>query len=323
MNDAETENDINAVIEAHTRAMAARLRGAEAMKSIANGVFDDATPTKLAWRGVWGPRELGSNRNPTMSTTVAFYAPLAHVLALAPKGTTPHLWTSFKSMSAGETRDGDVHAAVAEGYNAWSNVLGYQHPKDVEGDEYSMCAILGGGELSYLDGGLRNDGLEHLMWSRIARLVHASNGRFVFPGGDKYISGCRAPGEHTEAYKDARQNVTEEFPGASREEIDNLVRLMYWRDRRSYVVLCVAFLTREQMAAARTEHEAIKAKAAEPDKRAAQMERRAKREAKRAPDDTAATRAGAKQRRRESLVDVTNTPAAATARTRRRRRAGE
>ena len=36
----------------------------------------------------------------------------------------------------------DVHAAVDEGYNAWSNALGYQHPKDVKGDEYSMCAIL-------------------------------------------------------------------------------------------------------------------------------------------------------------------------------------
>ena len=144
MNNAETDKDINAVIEAHTRAMAARSRGAEAMKSIANGVFDDATPTELAWRGVWGPRELGSNRNPTMSTTVAFYAPLAHVLARAPKGTTPHLWTSFKSMSAGETCDGDVHAAVDEGYNAWSNALGYQHPKDVKGDSTDVRHHRGG-----------------------------------------------------------------------------------------------------------------------------------------------------------------------------------
>ena len=73
------------------------------------------------------------------------------------------------------------------------------------------------------------------------------------------------------------KRVLKTYPMASEKERDDLVRLLHWKGRRAFVVMCVAFLTPEEMETARAKHATITSEG--PAKRAARKERRAKRAA--------------------------------------------
>jgi hypothetical protein len=86
---------------------------------------------------------------------------------------------------------------------------------------------------------------------------------------------------------------------ATEKKRDDLVRLLHWKGRRAYVVLCVAFLTPEEMETARVKHNFMTSEG--PAKYAVIKERRAKR-----TGEEAAAKGSRDKRVRKSLSDVTN-----------------
>ncbi len=268
-------------------------RGPAAMREEADAIFHPSEPKQLRWRGLFHGRHTSVDRSLEM-----FDVSLRGLLENAPEGATAHAWASFWSHGEGESSPTDVHKAVEEGWNVWRNGLGFQHPKDVERDNYAFATVLTGGEMAFVDAGHANDGLEKLVIDGLRKLANASGGAVVYPGGG-YKPGCRRPGVHWLSTKALMQGVRATFPEATDEERDELVRLLYWKGRRAYVVLCVAFLTREEMTAARAQHDSIK------ERKQAKHAATKKRRAKRAAEDAAAEGSTAKRRRR-SLSDVTN-----------------
>ena len=190
----------------------------------------------------------------------------------------------------------DVHKALEEGWNAWQRSHGFEHPKDVERKDYAFATVLTGGEMSYVDAGHKTDGLEGMALRRLRELASESGGNIVDPGRG-YTAGCRKPHANVAATKRLVQCVLKTYPMASEKERDDLVRLLHWKSRRAYVVLCVAFLTPKEMEDARAKRELITSE--EPARYAAAKERRAKR----AAEDVAAKGSRVK---RQSLSDVTN-----------------
>ena len=267
-------------------------RGADAMCEEVNGIFDLSDPTQLRWRGRFHDEE-----NKPVESVEVFDLTLSGLLANAPEGTTAHTWASFWSHGETESSPDDVHKAIEEGWNVWRNGLGFLHPKDVERDNYAFATVLTGGEMAYVDAGHSTDGLEGMVSRRLRELASQSGGTIIVPGGDTYVSGCRRPNVTAAATKGLVKRVLKTYPMASEKERDDLVRLLHWKGRRAYVILCVAFLTPEEMEDARAKHATITSEG--PAKRAAAKERRAKR----AAEDGSSHRSNFK---RKSLSDVTN-----------------
>ena len=264
-------------------------RGPGAMCEEVAGIFDLSAPTQLSWRGRFHDEETKSEE--------LFEFSLRDLLAQAPDGTTAHTWASFWSTGERESSPDDVHKAVEEGWNAWQRSHGFEHPKDVDRNEYAFATVLTGGEMAYVDAGHSTDGLEGMVLKRLRELASDSGGSIVVPGRDLYIPGCRRPNANAAATKGLVECVLKTFPSATKEKRDDLVRLMHWKGRRAYVVLCVAFLTPKEMEDARAKHESITSEGQA--KYAAAKERRAKR----AAEDVAAKGSRVK---RKSLSDVTN-----------------
>ena len=132
---------------------------------------------------------------------------------------------------------------------------------------------------------------------RLRELASQSGGTIVVPGRDNYKPGCKRPHGTAAATKRLVKRVLKRYPMASEKERDDLVRLLHWNGRRAFVVMCVAFLTPEEMEDARAKHATITSEG--PAKRAAAKERRAKR----AAEDGSSHRSNFK---RKSLSDVTN-----------------
>ena len=267
-------------------------RGPGAMCEEVAGIFDLSAPTQLRWRGRFHDEE-----NKPVESKEVFGLSLRDLLAQAPDGTTAHTWASFWSTGERESSpDDDVHKAVEEGWNAWQRSHGFLHPKDVERNDYAFATVLTGGEMAYVDAGHSTDGLEGMALRRLRELASESGGNIVVPGRG-YTAGCRKPHANAAATKRLVQCVLKTYPMASEKERDDLVRLLHWKSRRAYVVLCVAFLTPKEMEDARAKRELITSE--EPARYAAAKERRAKR----AAEDVAAKGSRVK---RQSLSDVTN-----------------
>ena len=270
-------------------------RGPGAMCKEVAGIFDLSAPTQLRWRGRFHDEE-----NKPVESKEVFGLSLRDLLAQAPDGTTAHTWASFWSTGERESSpDDDVHKAVEEGWNVWRTALGFLHPKDVVRANYAFATVLTGGEMAYVDAGHSTDGLEGMMLKRLRELASQSGGSIIVPGRDQYKPGCKRPHGTAAATKRLVQCVLKTYPMASEKERDDLVRLLHWKGRRAYVILCVAFLTPKEMEDARAKHESIISEG--PAKRAARKERKAKR----AAEDAAAEGSGVK-RPRTSLGDVTN-----------------
>lgn len=274
-------------------------RGPEAMREEANAIFDALDPKPLTWRGCFR----GWNR----SVEVCEQQTLRDLLAKAPKGTTPVVWASFWSRldGPGDSGEMDVHKAVEEGFNTWTRQLGHAHPRDVTRDSYAFVSVLAGGEMSYVDAGHGVDGLEGFVIAKIKELAGASDGTVVYPGGDAYKAGCREPDGRSKMTRLVKAHIEKKYPQATDQDRKDLIRLLHWNGRRAFVVLCVAFLTRDEMDAARMKHESIKAanREAGSTKRAESKKRKAKRAA--AEAEAPAEGTGAKPRR-PRLSDVTN-----------------
>ena len=266
-------------------------RGPGAMCEEVAGIFDLSAPTQLRWRGRFHDEE-----NKPVESKEVFKLSLRDLLAQAPDGTTAHTWASFWSTGERESSPDDVHKALEEGWNAWQRSHGFEHPKDVERKDYAFATVLTGGEMSYVDAGHKTDGLEGMALRRLRELASESGGNIVVPGRG-YTAGCRKPHANAAATKRLVQCVLKTYPMASEKERDDLVRLLHWKSRRAYVVLCVAFLTPKEMEDARAKRELITSE--EPARYAAAKERRAKR----AAEDVAAKGSRVK---RQSLSDVTN-----------------
>ena len=266
-------------------------RGPGAMCEEVAGIFDLSAPTQLRWRGRFHDEE-----NKPVESKEVFGLSLRDLLAQAPDGTTAHTWASFWSTGERESSPDDVHKALEEGWNAWQRSHGFEHPKDVERKDYAFATVLTGGEMSYVDAGHKTDGLEGMALRRLRELASESGGNIVVPGRG-YTAGCRKPHANAAATKRLVQCVLKTYPMASEKERDDLVRLLHWKSRRAYVVLCVAFLTPKEMEDARAKRELITSE--EPARYAAAKERRAKR----AAEDVAAKGSRVK---RQSLSDVTN-----------------
>ena len=266
-------------------------RGPGAMCEEVAGIFDLSAPTQLRWRGRFHDEE-----NKPVESKEVFKLSLRDLLAQAPDGTTAHTWASFWSTGERESSPDDVHKALEEGWNAWQRSHGFEHPKDVERKDYAFATVLTGGEMSYVDAGHKTDGLEGMALRRLRELASESGGNIVVPGRG-YTAGCRKPHANAAVTKRLVQCVLKTYPMASEKERDDLVRLLHWKSRRAYVVLCVAFLTPKEMEDARAKRELITSE--EPARYAAAKERRAKR----AAEDVAAKGSRVK---RQSLSDVTN-----------------
>ena len=266
-------------------------RGPGAMCEEVAGIFDLSAPTQLSWRGRFHDEETKSEE--------LFEFSLRDLLAQAPDGTTAHTWASFWSTGERESSPDDVHKAVEEGWNAWQRSHGFEHPKDVDRNEYAFATVLTGGEMAYVDAGHLTDGLEGKVIKRLRKLASESGGSIVVPGTGRYTPGCKRPNCTAAATKRMVQYVNKTYPMASEKERDDLVRLLHWKGRRAYVVLCVAFLTPKEMEAARAKRELITSE--NPARYAAHKQRKAKR----AAEDAAEEGSGVKQPRK-SLGDVTN-----------------
>ena len=267
-------------------------RGRVAMGEEVDGIFHPSDPKQLRWRGRFHDEE-----NNSVESLEVFDLSLSSLLENAPEGTTAHTWASF--WSCRESSPNDIHKALEEGWNTWQNVLGFVHPRDVERNDYALASVLTGEDMAYVDAGHTTDGLEGMVLERLHELASKSGGTMVVPGKKGYTAGCRKPHATAAATKGLVQCVVKRFPMATEKKRDDLVRLLHWKGRRAYVVLCVAFLTPEEMETARAKHNFMTSEG--PAKYAAIKERRAKR-----TGEEAAAKGSRDKRVRKSLSDVTN-----------------